>query len=209
MLHSTPKDRKLALRSLRGLVGRVAREPFGHAVLLTACECVDDTVTVGKTVLAELAKGPSNTSTSGSVVGGTGEDGNPLVTEAVRMGLGSDDIVDLTPAQLLRDPHGARVALFVLVGRSTRYQEGHVLKELAGDDTLRKQTSKKDDAVRFKELRTAVAPMWLEVATAAVDELLRSVWGSRVLCELIRCPEGERATYYLMYFFSFRFLIFI
>ncbi|KAI9357692.1 armadillo-type protein [Zopfochytrium polystomum] len=180
LLHSSPKDRKLIVRSFKGLVARIAREPFGHAVLLTLFECVDDTVLVGKHILSELA---------GGVTGAPGEDGevSPLAAELAAAG---ESGPSLTPAQLLRDAHGARVALFLLVGRNTRHQEGYVLKELASDDVLRKLTSKKNDVQRAGELRAIFAPQILGVAVNHLPELIRTVWGARVLCELLRCPEA-------------------
>ncbi|RKO96228.1 ARM repeat-containing protein, partial [Caulochytrium protostelioides] len=48
------KQRKTILKSFKGFVGKMAMEQFGHAVLLTVMETMDDTVTVGKTIFAEL-----------------------------------------------------------------------------------------------------------------------------------------------------------
>ncbi|KAJ3075349.1 pumilio domain member 6 [Podochytrium sp. JEL0797] len=56
LLHSTPKDRKHILKTFKGLVPKISKEQFGHAVLITLCECVDDTVLVSKTILSELVK---------------------------------------------------------------------------------------------------------------------------------------------------------
>ncbi|KAJ1557946.1 pumilio domain member 6, partial [Cladochytrium tenue] len=180
LLLSGPKDRRHALRSFRGLVGRIACEPFGHAVLLTACEAVDDTVAVAKYVFTELIKGPPPP-TEAAGAAGASEDGPSDLLAALADNSGADGRPTLTPAQLLRDPHASRVVLFLLAGRNTRYQVGHVLAELQADDVLRAQTSKKDDDVRRKELRTAVAPQLLELAIANVEELIRTQWGGRVL----------------------------
>ncbi|KAJ3297056.1 pumilio domain member 6 [Rhizoclosmatium sp. JEL0117] len=56
ILHATPKDRKYILKTFKSLVPKISKEQFGHAVLITVCESVDDTVLVGKTVLSELVK---------------------------------------------------------------------------------------------------------------------------------------------------------
>ncbi|KAJ3050930.1 hypothetical protein HK097_008085 [Rhizophlyctis rosea] len=56
ILHAGPKDRKVIVKSFKGLVQRIAKEQYGHAVLLTVFECVDDTVLIQKAVLAELVK---------------------------------------------------------------------------------------------------------------------------------------------------------
>ncbi|KAJ3031731.1 UNVERIFIED_CONTAM: pumilio domain member 6 [Siphonaria sp. JEL0065] len=56
LLHSTPKDRKYILKTFKSLVPKIAKEQFGHGVLITLCESVDDTVLVSKTILSELVK---------------------------------------------------------------------------------------------------------------------------------------------------------
>ncbi|KAJ3179868.1 hypothetical protein HDU87_002436 [Geranomyces variabilis] len=54
ILHSGPKDRKLIIKSLKSFVVKIAKEQYGHAVLITIFECVDDTVLVDKAILSEL-----------------------------------------------------------------------------------------------------------------------------------------------------------
>ena len=50
------KDRKLILRSLKGLVPDTAKEEAGHLFLIALLDTVDDTVTLGKLVLKELTQ---------------------------------------------------------------------------------------------------------------------------------------------------------
>lgn len=54
ILHAGPKDRKHIVKSFKGLVHAIAKEQYGHTVLLTCFECVDDTVLVGKAIVNEL-----------------------------------------------------------------------------------------------------------------------------------------------------------
>ena len=56
LLNSTPKNRKHIIKSLKGFMTKVAREQYGHAVLITIFETVDDTVLVQKAVLGEMVK---------------------------------------------------------------------------------------------------------------------------------------------------------
>ncbi|KAJ3043930.1 hypothetical protein HDV00_003970 [Rhizophlyctis rosea] len=56
ILHAGPKDRKAIIKSFKGLVQRIAKEQYGHAVLLTVFDAVDDTVLIQKAILAELVK---------------------------------------------------------------------------------------------------------------------------------------------------------
>lgn len=49
------KDRKAILKGLKGFAARAAQDPNGSLVLCTALETVDDTVLLGKGIVAELA----------------------------------------------------------------------------------------------------------------------------------------------------------
>lgn len=52
--YGTAKDRKKALRSMKGHVAAMARDEWGHLVLCTALSVVDDTATLKKFITAEL-----------------------------------------------------------------------------------------------------------------------------------------------------------
>ncbi|KAJ2908789.1 Pumilio y domain member 6 [Coemansia aciculifera] len=54
LLHGTPKDRKALVRSFRPFLRKMALDEHGHGVLIGALDCIDDTVLVGKSVLADL-----------------------------------------------------------------------------------------------------------------------------------------------------------
>lgn len=53
----TAKDRKKAVRALKGHVGAMARDEWGHLPLITALAVVDDTALLRKAVLPELQVG--------------------------------------------------------------------------------------------------------------------------------------------------------
>jgi pumilio family protein 6 len=53
---ASPKDRKHILKSFKGFVLKIAMEQYGHAVLLTIFEAVDDSVLVQKAIVSELCK---------------------------------------------------------------------------------------------------------------------------------------------------------
>ncbi|KAJ2827171.1 Pumilio y domain member 6 [Coemansia sp. 'formosensis'] len=55
LLHGTPKDRKALVRSFRPFLRKMATDEHAHAVLIGALDCVDDTVFVAKTLVADLA----------------------------------------------------------------------------------------------------------------------------------------------------------
>ena len=56
ILHASPKERKLIVKSFKTFVPAIAKEQYGHLVLLSCFECIDDTVVVAKTLVAELLK---------------------------------------------------------------------------------------------------------------------------------------------------------
>lgn len=56
LLYASPKDRKHIVKSFKGFIHSIAKEQYGHAVLLSCFECIDDTVLVGKALITELFK---------------------------------------------------------------------------------------------------------------------------------------------------------
>lgn len=52
--HAGPKDRKLIIKSLKGFIVKIAKEQYGHAMLLSIFDCVDDTKFLEKAVIGEL-----------------------------------------------------------------------------------------------------------------------------------------------------------
>lgn len=56
LLNSTPKNRKIILKSWKGYISKIAKEEYGHIALITLFECVDDTVLLNKAIISELVK---------------------------------------------------------------------------------------------------------------------------------------------------------
>ena len=52
--HASAKDRKLVLRHYKGTIKLLAADQFGHLVLLTAFDVIDDTVMTSKSIIPEL-----------------------------------------------------------------------------------------------------------------------------------------------------------
>lgn len=50
------QDRKAILKSFRSYVGKISREEFGHLVLFSIFDTVDDTKLVSRIILEEVAK---------------------------------------------------------------------------------------------------------------------------------------------------------
>lgn len=162
ILHSTSKNRKHIIKSFKGFVGKIAREQYGHAALITCFECVDDTVLLQKAIMAELLK-----------------DG----TE------GPND----TFVNLLRSKFGSRLVLYILMGRNRKYQPAYLVNELDEMDVVRAKTSKKDDALRKKELLDAISAPLLTAIENHANELLRDRQGGQVVSETLRLAVGDKS----------------
>ncbi|KAJ2704906.1 Pumilio y domain member 6 [Coemansia sp. IMI 203386] len=54
LLYGTPKDRKAIVKSFKGYLQRIACEEHGYAVLISALDCIDDTVYMNKTLVQDL-----------------------------------------------------------------------------------------------------------------------------------------------------------
>ncbi|KAI9282497.1 armadillo-type protein [Umbelopsis sp. AD052] len=54
--HASPKDRKHLIKVLKPFLNKIAKDEYGHLVILTLMDVVDDTVLVSKAVLGELSK---------------------------------------------------------------------------------------------------------------------------------------------------------
>lgn len=146
ILNATPKDRKLIIKSFKGFVPMIAREQYGHVVLITCFECIDDTVIVGKAIIQEL-----------------------FAHEKVN--------------EFLRNLYGSRVVLYLLAGRSKRYQPAYVLEELKATDEARAITTKKNHEARFQQNLEIASPLIVESVARFPSELLRDKTGSTLLIE--------------------------
>lgn len=158
ILHATPKDRKHIIKAFKGFMHSIAREQYGHAVLISCFECIDDTVLLGKAVLGELVS----------------ETGGPADAPAL-----SGSQLD----ELMRHQYGSRVLLYLLTGRNKRYQPSYLIKELESTDETRAQTTKKDPEMRSRQLLEIVVPLLVPVVAKYAEELLRDRAGSLVLLE--------------------------
>ncbi|KAL2915998.1 Pumilio y domain member 6 [Polyrhizophydium stewartii] len=171
ILHATPKDRKHIIKTFKGFVHGIAKEQYGHAVLLSCFECIDDTVLVAKSLITELLN---------PAVAAAGESGAGAAAAAAAAA-GTQSV-----SELLRDRYGSRVVLFLLSGRNKRHQPMYIIQELQQTDETRAQTTKKDDAARREQLLEATAPMLSQAIVENLDELLRDRIGGVVITEVVQ-----------------------
>ncbi|ORX81049.1 ARM repeat-containing protein [Anaeromyces robustus] len=170
-LYGTPKERKYIIKTFKSYVAKIACEQYGHTVLLTIFDCVDDTTLVQKSILSELTKKVKPTTT----IIGTEED-------AENVGL----------INVITNRWGSRVALYLLSHREGKYFSPSDIKLLEEGDAIRATTSKKDPEIRRKELLKAFSPPMIEICTKYAEQLMKDRVSSPVVYETLRCAEGEK-----------------
>lgn len=52
--HSTPKDKKVIVKTMKTYVEKVANGQYSHLVLLAAFDCIDDTKLVRQIIISEI-----------------------------------------------------------------------------------------------------------------------------------------------------------
>ncbi|KAH6598997.1 hypothetical protein BASA50_003317 [Batrachochytrium salamandrivorans] len=172
ILHATPKDRKHIIKSFKGFVHAIATEQYGHSVLLTCFECIDDTVIVSKSLIAELLSPSSSSQAPGTE------------KTASRVAVASAGAA-ASISELLRNKYGSRVILFLLAGRNKKYQPAYLIQELAEMDEIRAKTSKKEDGARRQQLLDSSAPLIVQAVSTHVNELLRDRIGGQIVIEAL------------------------
>ncbi|KAJ1561757.1 hypothetical protein HK096_003434 [Nowakowskiella sp. JEL0078] len=160
LLHGTTKERKHIIKILKEFAPKIAKEQYGHTVLLTLFECVDDTVLVQKSIVGTLLDCSEKTLSK---------------TQAE----GTD------PVSLLKDKYASKVILHLLCGRNRKYHPGFVVNELEEIDFIRAKTSKKDDLLKTAELLKFTAPLLAKIVLANTQDLIRDKNASQVINELL------------------------
>lgn len=162
--YANAKDRKLLLRFYRDTVKAMAGDLYGHMVLLAAYEVIDDTKLSAKSIFSELL--------------------NQNETEEAR----NDELLlqanDLT----------ARIAvLFPFAGERKKWLLPELDQEILAEvREIRKETSKKDAAVRREELAKAASPTLLAFIAARAEALLGSTFGCQLISEVLFDSDGDK-----------------
>ncbi|KAJ5740668.1 hypothetical protein N7493_000540 [Penicillium malachiteum] len=164
LAYANAKDRKLLLRFYRDTVKAMAGDLNGHMVLLAAYEVIDDTKLSSKSIFPELL--------------------NQNESAEARNEELFFQVTDLT----------ARVPiLFPFAGDRLKWllpeQDNAVLKEVR---EIRKETSKKDPAIRRQELVKAASPTLFEFIAARAENLLETTFGCQFIGEVLLSGEGDK-----------------
>ncbi|KAJ5152036.1 hypothetical protein N7492_010331 [Penicillium capsulatum] len=162
--YANAKDRKLLLRFYRDTVKAMAGDLHGHLVLLAAYEVIDDTKLSAKSIFPELL--------------------NQNDAEEARNEELLFQVNDLT----------ARIpVLYPFAGDRVKWLlpdlDQDVLKEIRD---VRKETSKKDPAIRRQELVKAASPTLLALIAARAESLLETTFGCQFISEVLFEADGDK-----------------
>ncbi|KAF7594108.1 pumilio domain member 6 [Aspergillus hancockii] len=165
LAYSNAKDRKLLTRFYRDTIKLMAADLYGHMVLLTAFEVIDDTKLTAKMIYPEL----------------------------FNQSLGAEERNEELLYQV-NDLTGRISILFPFAGDRAKWLlpevDQAVLKEIR---EVRKETSKKDPSIRRQELIKAASPNLLELIAARADSLLETSFGCQFIAEVLFDADGDKS----------------
>ena len=173
LAHGDAKDRKVLLRTYKDTFQLLCGDAYGHAIILAACDLVDDTKLTSKAIFPEiLGKGGDDKDKdkgAGSEVENIIFCANDLNARTTILYLFEGPSRALFPAS-----HAADLALL---------EEIH---------EIRKTTSKKDPEVRRKELIAAVSPQLLAAIATAPAELVATSFGCQLVTDVLLFATGDK-----------------
>lgn len=164
LVYGNAKDRKQILKVYKTLMQTLAADPYGHQVILTAYDVIDDTKLTSKSIFPELTGNDNSQS---------GDEPHPLLG---------------TVTHLI-----ARIALLYPFCGSSKALVPKADLELLGEiHKLRTETSKKDPAIRRKELVTALSPPLLSFIASNAENLVQTSFGCQFITEVLLGAIGDR-----------------
>lgn len=164
LAYGNAKDRKQILKVYKTLMQTLAADPYGHQVILTSYDVIDDTKLTSKSIFPELTGNGNSQS---------GDEPHPLLG---------------TVTHLI-----ARIALlYPFCGSSKALVPKEDLELLGEIHKLRTETSKKDPAIRRKELVTALSPFLLSFIASNAETLVQTSFGCQFITEVLLGAIGDR-----------------
>lgn len=163
LAYGNAKDRKQILRTYKATMKTLAYDAYGHQVLLTVYDVVDDTVLVSKSVFTELV-------------------GKEPLSESQQQDL-LQAVNHLT----------ARVTLlYPFCGKAKAILANEDLKLLDEIHRIRSTTSKKDPEVRRKELVASISPPLLSLLSPNPKGFVSTSFGCQFMSEVLLGAPGGR-----------------
>ena len=163
LAYGNSKDRKQILKTFKENMKALAYDAYGHQVLLTVYDVIDDTVLVSKTVFTELI-------------------GKEPLSEGKQQDL----------LQAVNHLNSRTTLLYPFCGKSKAILSTEDLKILDEIDRIRSTTSRKDPEVRRKELVASLSPPLLSLIAPHAEELVTMSFGCQFMTEvLLSAPSGR------------------
>ena len=165
LAHGNAKDRKQILKTYKDTMQALAYDRYGHQVLLTMFDVVDDTVLISKSVIPELiGRHPVSPEQQQQTL--------VAVTHLnARISLMYPFYPELTPAIFPNED----------------------IKLLNQVHEIRATTSKKDPETRRKELMNALSPQLLALIASRTKDLISTSFGCQFIGEVLPQASGDRA----------------
>lgn len=160
--HGAAKDRRQYLKFFKDTFEAMSGDQYGHVVILTAYDVIDDTVTTAKAIFLEIL--------------GKGDDISNILSCATNLN---------ARTTILYLFEGASPALFP----RNMTTDLEILKEV---HEVRKTTSKKDPEQRRKELVASMSPLLLDAISKSARDLVASSFGCQFVTDVLLGAEGDK-----------------
>ncbi|KAK6865759.1 Pumilio-like 3 [Apiospora arundinis] len=165
LAHGAAKDRKQILKAYKDTFQLMSTDPYGHLIILTAYDVIDDTVLTSKSIFPEM------------IGKGEQDDANNILV------LANDPNGRISVRYLFEGPSRT------LFDGSHSYD----LERLAEIDEIRKTTSKKDADIRRKELITAMSPSLISSIESSALDLLSTPFGCQMVIDVLLSAVGDKS----------------
>jgi pumilio family protein 6 len=164
LAYGTAKDRKTLLKAYKDTFQLMSGDQYGHIVILTAYDVIDDTKLTSKTIFPELL----------------GEKEEEMAQNV--MAAANNANARITLLYLLE---GFSKSLFP----ASQAYDLEVLKEV---HEIRKTTSKKEDDSRRKELAALLSPSLIAAIAASPSDITASPFGTQFVADVLLSGIGDK-----------------
>ncbi|KAF2401296.1 ARM repeat-containing protein [Trichodelitschia bisporula] len=165
LAHSPSKDRRAILKAFKDVIELMAYDQYGHTILLTAFDVVDDTREISSRILSELIKLSKSA------------DADAIAASVLAL---ADHIVGRIP---LLYPFAGAAKWLIRPDTAPLIEEVHA---------LRAQTSKKNPETRRAELIAALSPPLLATIAAHARALCATQFGPYLVTEVLLHGTGDK-----------------
>lgn len=166
LAYGNAKDRKQIIKTYKDTIQALANDFYGHRVLLTIYDVVDDTKLLSKSVISELV-GPDSSN--------------------------ADQQKKLLAA--VQNNHARAALLYVFCATSKAILSSEVIELLVEIRDVRHNiagTSKKDPEMRRKELINSLSPSLLSLIASNAGVLVSTSFGCQLITEILLEASGNR-----------------